>query len=67
MRETKQNIGNTSIYTRIRALPINAIDREHAIDALRQAERFADMLVAIREKLTALRGVFLKPGLNIKG
>ena len=64
MRETKQNVGNTGIYARIRALQISAADREHAIDALRQAERFADMLVAIREKLTALRGIFLKPSLK---
>ena len=64
MRETKQNIGNTSIYARIRALPIAAADREHAIDALRQAERFADVLAAISGKLTALRGIFLKPALK---
>jgi hypothetical protein len=67
MRESKQNIVNTGIYARIRALPMTAVDREHAIHALRQAERFADLLVAIREKLTALRGVFLKPSLNTKG
>ena len=67
MRSTKSNIENTGIYARIRTLPINAADREHAIDALRQAERFADLLVAIREKLAAMRGLFLKPSLNTKG
>lgn len=67
MRETKQNIANTGIYARIRALPITASDREQAIHALRQAERFADVLVALKEKLAALRGIFLKPSLNTKG
>jgi hypothetical protein len=67
MRESKQNIENTGIYARIRALPIPANDREHAIQALRQAERVADLLVAIKEKLVALRGAFLRPSLNTKG
>ena len=67
MRESKQNIVNTGIYARIRALPITESDREHAIHALRQAERFADLLVAAREKLAALRGAFLRPSLNTKG
>jgi len=67
MRESKQNIVNTGIYARIRALPITASDRENAIHALRQAERFADLLVAIKERFSALRVAFLKPGLNTKG
>jgi hypothetical protein len=67
MRESNENIVNTGIYARIRALPISSIDRDHAIQALHQAERFADVLVAIKEKLAALRGTFLKPSLNTKG
>lgn len=67
MRETNEKIVNTGIYARIRELPISSGDREHAIQALRQAERVADLLVAIKEKLAALRGAFLKPSLNTKG
>jgi hypothetical protein len=64
MRETKQTTGNSGIYARIRELPIHSADRENAIQAMRQAEHFADVLVAIQEKLGALRGAFLKPSLK---
>jgi hypothetical protein len=67
MRESNEKIVNTGIYARIRELPISPIDREHAIQALRQAERVADLLMAIKEKLAALRGTFLRPSLNTKG
>jgi hypothetical protein len=67
MRETNEKTVNTGIYARIRELPISSADREHAIQMLRQAERVADILVAINEKFAALRGAFLKPDLNTKG
>jgi hypothetical protein len=64
MRESKQKIVNTGIYARIRELPISSADRENAIRALLQAERMADVLLAIKEKLAALSGAFLKPSLK---
>lgn len=64
MRETNEKRVNTGIYTRIRELPISAVDRENAIHALRQAERFANVIVVIKEKLAALGGAFLKPSLK---
>ena len=64
MRESKQVSKNTGIYARIRELPINAADREHAIQALRQAERVANALMAIKEKLASVGAAFLKPSLK---
>jgi hypothetical protein len=64
MRETNEKVLNTGIYARIRALPINSADREDAIQALEQAERFANLLVAIQEKLEAIGSSFLKPSLK---
>jgi hypothetical protein len=64
MRESNERSKNTGLYARIRELPINATDREHAIQALRQAERVADVLVAIKEKLASIGAAFLKPSLK---
>ena len=64
MRESNEKSKNTGIYARIRELPINAADREHAIQALRQAERVANVLVAIKEKLASIGAAFLKPSLK---
>ena len=64
MRESNEKYKNTGIYARIRELPINAADRENAIQALRQAERVANMLVAIKEKLASIGAAFLKPSLK---
>jgi hypothetical protein len=55
---------NTGIYARIRELPISAADRQNAIEALRQAERVAEIVVAIKEKLTSIGAAFLKPSLK---
>ena len=64
MRETNEKVLNTGIYARIRALPLNQADRDDAIQALRQAERVASVLMAIKEKLAALGNAFLKPSLK---
>ena len=61
MRDTNLNTG---IYARIRELPISSADRENAVQALRQAERVANAIVAIKEKLAAIGGAFLKPSLK---
>ena len=64
MRESNERSVNTGIYSRIRELPISSADREHAIQALRQAERVADVLLAIKEKLASIGAAFLKPSLK---
>ncbi len=64
MRDSNERAEFTGIYARIRALPINQADRDHALQALRQAERFADALGWIRERLSALGNAFLKPSLK---
>lgn len=64
MRESNERSVNTGIYARISELPISAADRDYAVQALRQAERVAEMLVAIKEKLGAIGSAFLKPSLK---
>ena len=64
MRESNERSVNTGIYARIRELPIAAADREQAIQALRQAERVANLLMAIKEKLASIGAAFLKPSLK---
>ena len=64
MRDSNDRSDFTGIYARIRELPINQADRDHAVQALLQAERVADALGWIREKLAALGNAFLKPSLK---
>ena len=64
MRESNERSANTGIYARIRELPIAATDREYAIQALRQAEHVAEVLMAIKEKLASIGAAFLKPSLK---
>ena len=64
MRESNERSVNTGIYARIRELPIAASDREDAIQALRQAEHFAEVMLAIKEKIASIGAVFLKPSLK---
>ena len=64
MRDSNQKIGLAGIYARIRELPIHRAERESAIRALRQAERVADGLVWVKEKLAMLGGGVLNPSLK---
>ena len=64
MRETNERVVLSGIYRRIHELQITQADRQNAIRALQRAEQVADALVWIKEKLTALGGVFLKPSLK---
>jgi hypothetical protein len=64
MRDSNQKIGFTGIYARIGELQLHRADRDNAIRALRQAERVADGLLWVKEKLAALGGVFLSPSLK---
>ena len=64
MRESNERFVNTGIYARINELPISSTDRNYAVQALRQAELVAEVMVAIKEKLSAIGAAFLKPSLK---
>lgn len=61
MRETNERRLNTSIYARLREIPMSRADREDAIHALQQAERVVDAIAWLKNRVVALGGVFLKP------
>jgi hypothetical protein len=61
MRNAK---GYSTVYARIRELPISGTDRELALNAMRDAEQFADVILWIRDRFVALGGYFLKPSLK---
>jgi hypothetical protein len=64
MRESNERFVNTGIYARIRELPISGADRDQALRAMRQAERVAEVMMAIKEKLASIGAAFLKPSLK---
>jgi len=43
---------------------MSELDRQRAINAMRDAEAIADAIVWVKEKVAALGNYFLKPGLK---
>lgn len=64
MRNSNERRLDSGIYARLHQMQMSAIDRQHAIDALRQAEDIADVLLWIQEKLASIGHAFLKPSLK---
>ncbi len=64
MRNANERPLDSDIYARIRDLRMNRIDRQNAINSLEQAERIFGMYLWLKEKLTDIGHVFLKPGLK---
>lgn len=64
MRKYNERGTDSGIYARLREVPMNAIDREHAIATLRQAEQLVDAMLWVKAKVAAMGNFFLKPALR---
>lgn len=64
MRKSNEISLNSGIYARLRDVRMSAADRQRAIAALRQAEEIVDAILWVRQKLTSIGHVFLKPSLK---
>ena len=52
------------IYARLAEVQMSEADRQHATEALRQAEAIGDAILWIKEKLAGIGQAFLKPSLK---
>jgi len=64
MRKSNERLFDSGIYARIRELRMTESERRTAIEAMREAERVADAILWVREKLAAVGHYFLKPSLK---
>jgi hypothetical protein len=64
MRKANERSIDSGIYARVRAVRMSAADRQHAVDALRQAEELTDAILWVKQKLASIGLFFLKPSLK---
>ena len=64
MRKVNQIKAGSDIYALIQSAHMSDLDRQKAIDALRVAEGFADAMLWVKEKVSALGTWFLKPSVK---
>ena len=64
MRKYNERGTDSGIYARLRDLPMSAIDRQHAIASLRQAEQLVDAVLWAKARVAAIGNFFLKPALR---
>lgn len=64
MRKANETRLNSVIYNRIRELPLTEAERTRAINAMHDAEQFAEVMLWIRKGFAALGSLLLKPSLR---
>ncbi len=64
MSKSNGSINNSGIYAQIRVARMSPVEREHAIDALHQAELLVNVILWVKGKFSALGHAFLKPSLK---
>lgn len=64
MRNANERTLDKVIYSRLAGLRLSEVDRQHAVNAMEQAERIADVYLWLKEKLSDIGHVFLKPSLR---
>lgn len=65
MDSFKERPANTDVYARINVMPMSEIEREVAMNALRDAEKIADAMVWVSNGIRQLfAGSALKPSLK---
>jgi hypothetical protein len=64
MRKVNQIKAGSDIYALIQKAQMSDLDRQIAIDAMRVAEAFADAVLWLKEKVSALATYFLKPSVK---
>ena len=64
MRKINQTTVGSDVYALIRRAQMNDLDRQVAIDAMRVAEAFAEAVLWVKGKVTAIGSFFLKPSMK---
>ncbi len=64
MRKVNQIKPGSDIYALIQRAHMSDLDRQKAIDAVRVAEGFADAVLWVKEKVSALGTYILKPSVK---
>ena len=64
MRKANERRIDSGIYARLRQVRMSRIDREHAVESLRQAEQLVGAILWVKEKVAACGNYFLKPALK---
>lgn len=64
MRKVNQMTAGSDIYALIHRAHMSDLDRQKAIDAVRVAEGFADAVLWVKEKVSALGTYILKPSVK---
>jgi hypothetical protein len=64
VRKSNEKGVDSGIYARVRAVQMSPSDRQHAIEALRQAEEITDAIIWVKHKLASIGHIFLKPSLK---
>ena len=65
MDSFKERPANTDVYARINVMPMSEIEREVAVNALRDAEKIADAMLWVSNRIEQLfAGSALKPSLK---
>jgi hypothetical protein len=64
MRKVNQIKAGSDLYALIQRAQMSDLDRQKAIDAVRVAEGFADAMLWVKEKVSAIGTWFLKPSVK---
>ena len=64
MRKVNQSAVGSDIYAVIRRAQMSDLDRQVAINAVRVAEAFAEAVLWVKGKVTAIGSFFLKPSMK---
>jgi len=64
MRKVNQINAGSDLYALIHRAHMSDLDRQKAIDAVRVAEGFADAMLWVKEKVSAIGTWFLKPSVK---
>ena len=62
MRKANVTVSDRLLETRLAEAHMNEHDRHRAMNALRDAEAIADVILWAKEKIASIGTIFLKPG-----
>jgi hypothetical protein len=65
MRKSNENVLNSGIYARLRAVRMSEAERQSAVAALVQAEKITDAILWVKQKIADAGHAFLKPSLRV--
>ena len=65
MRKANERVLDSGIYARLRTVQMSEVDRQSAVAALVQAEKIADAILWLKQKIADAGHAFLKPSLRL--